>query len=322
MKRTVALIAAACALLAAAGATAQTYPVKSVRIVVGLAPGGTTDVVSRILAQRLGEAWGQTVVVDNRPGASGMIGGDLVAKSPPDGYTLLITPQTSIAVAPALYGKAPYDAARDFATISQVGSTPLLMVVHPSFPAQTFRDFVAMAKSRGNALTFGSGGIGSSPHMAGELLNARLGVRMNHVPYKGENPALADTLGGQIPIMFGNLPVAVPHVKTGKLRALANTSGKRSPLAPDVPTVAESGFPDFAIATWYGLLAPAGTPADLIARIQRDAAKAVNQPETRERLVGLGVDIVASTPEEFSRFLREEIARYTKVVKDAGLKAE
>jgi tripartite-type tricarboxylate transporter receptor subunit TctC len=322
MKRTVALIAAACALLAGAGATAQTYPVKSVRIVVGLAPGGTTDVVSRILAQRLGEAWGQTVVVDNRPGASGMIGGDLVAKSPPDGYTLLITPQTSIAVAPALYGKAPYDAARDFATISQVGSTPLLMVVHPSFPAQTFRDFVVMAKSRGNALTFGSGGIGSSPHMAGELLNARLGVRMNHVPYKGENPALADTLGGQIPIMFGNLPVAVPHVKAGKLRALANTSGKRSPLAPDVPTVAESGFPDFAIATWYGLLAPAGTPADLVARIQRDAAKAVNQPETRERLVGLGVDIVASTPEEFSRFLREEIARYTKVVKDAGLKAE
>jgi tripartite-type tricarboxylate transporter receptor subunit TctC len=322
MKRTIALIAAACALLAAAGATAQTYPVKSVRIVVGLAPGGTTDVVSRILAQRLGEAWGQTVVVDNRPGASGMIGGDLVAKSPPDGYTLLITPQTSIAVAPALYGKAPYDAARDFATISQVGSTPLLMVVHPSFPAQTFRDFVVMAKSRGNALTFGSGGIGSSPHMAGELLNARLGVRMNHVPYKGENPALADTIGGQIPIMFGNLPVAVPHVKAGKLRALANTSGKRSPLAPDVPTVAESGFPDFAIATWYGLLAPAGTPADLVARIQRDAAKAVNQPETRERLVGLGVDIVASTPEEFSRFLREEIARYTKVVKDAGLKAE
>jgi tripartite-type tricarboxylate transporter receptor subunit TctC len=322
MKRTVALIAAACALVAAEGAPAQTYPVKSVRIVVGLAPGGTTDVVSRILAQRLGEAWGQTVVVDNRPGASGMIGGDLVAKSPPDGYTLLITPQTSIAVAPALYGKAPYDAARDFATISQVGSTPLLMVVHPSFPAQSFRDFVAMAKSRGNALTFGSGGIGSSPHMAGELLNARLGVRMNHVPYKGENPALADTIGGQVPIMFGNLPVAVPHVKTGKLRALANTSGKRSPLAPDVPTVAESGFPDFAIATWYGLLAPAGTPADLVARIQRDAAKAVNQPETHERLVGLGVDIVASTPEEFSRFLRGEIARYTKVVKDAGLKAE
>lgn len=322
MNRAVRLIAAACTLLAAGTVLAQSYPVKSVRIVVGLAPGGTTDVVSRILAQRLGEAWGQTVVVDNRPGASGMIGGELVAKSAPDGYTLLITPQTSVAVAPALYGKAPYDAARDFATISLVGSTPLLMVVHPSFPPKTFREFVAAAKQRGNALTFGSGGIGSSPHMAGELLNARLGVRMNHVPYKGENPALADTIGGQIPIMFGNLPVAVPHVNSGKLRALANTSGKRSPLAPDVPTVAESGFADFAIATWYGMLAPAGTPAELIARIQRDSARVVSQPETRERLVNMGVDIIASTPEEFGAFLRSEIARYTKVVKDAGLKAE
>jgi tripartite-type tricarboxylate transporter receptor subunit TctC len=321
MNRTACLLACALAIVAG-GATGQGYPTKSVRIIVGLAPGGTTDVVSRVLAQRLGEAWGQTVVVDNRPGASGMIGGDMVAKAPPDGYTLLVTPQTSVAVAPALYGKAPYDAARDFATISLVGSTPLLMVVHPSFPPKTFREFVTLAKQRGNTLTFGSGGIGSSPHMAGELLSARLGVRMNHVPYKGENPALADTLGGQIPIMFGNLPVAVPHVKSGKLRGLANTSGKRSPLASDVPTIAESGFPDFAIATWYGLLAPAGTPQDLVARIQRDAARVVNQPETRERLVNMGVDIIASTPEEFAKFLREEIARYTKVVKDAGLKAE
>jgi tripartite-type tricarboxylate transporter receptor subunit TctC len=322
MKRAACLIAVASALAASGAATAQTYPVKSVRIVVGLAPGGTTDVVSRILAQRLGEAWGQTVVVDNRPGASGMIGGDLVAKAAPDGYTLLVTPQTSVAVAPALYGKAPYDAARDFATVSLVGSTPLLMVVHPSFPPKTFREFVAVAKQRGSTLTFGSGGIGSSPHMAGELLNARLGVRMNHVPYKGENPALADTIGGQIPIMFGNLPVAVPHVNSGKLRALANTSSKRSPLAPDVPTVAESGFSDFSIATGYGLLAPAGTPAELVARIQRDAARVVNQPETRERLISMGVDIIASTPEEFGTFLRSEIARYGKVVKDAGLKAE
>jgi len=305
---------------AAAGAGAQTYPSKSVRIVVGLAPGGTTDLVTRILAQRLGESWGQNVVVDNRPGASGMIGAELVAKSAPDGYTLLVTPQTSVAVAPALYGKAPYDAVKDFAPVSLVGSTPLLMVVHPSFPPKTFRDFVALAKS-GNPLTFGSGGIGSSPHMAGELLSARLGVRMNHVPYKGESPALADTVGGQIPIMFGNLPVAVPHVKTGKLRALANTSSKRSPLAPDVPTVAESGFDDFAIATWYGLFAPAGMSSELVSRVQTDAARVVNQPETRERLVGLGVDIVASSPDELGKYLRSEIARYTKVIKSAGLKA-
>ena len=306
----------------ASTAAAQNYPVKSVRIVVGLAPGGTTDLVARILAQRLTEAWGQNVIVENRPGASGMIGGEAVAKAAPDGYTLLITPQTSVAVAPALYGKAPYDAARDFAPVTLVGSTPLLMVVHPSFPPRSFREFVALAKQSGTSLTFGSGGIGSSPHMAGELLNALLGIRMNHVPYKGENPALADTLGGQIPIMFGNLPVAVPHVNTGKLRALANTAAKRSPLAPDVPTVAESGFKDFSIATWYGVLAPAAIAPELVARLQRDVARVVAQTENRERLVSMGVDIVASTPEEFGRFLKSEIARYAKVVKDAGLKAE
>jgi tripartite-type tricarboxylate transporter receptor subunit TctC len=313
----------AAALAAGVGtAAAQGYPAKSVRIMVGLAPGGTTDLVARILAQRLTEAWGQTVVVENRPGASGMIGADVVAKAAPDGYTLLITPQTSIAVAPALYGKAPYDPLKDFVTITLAGSTPLLMVVHPSFPPRTFAEFVTLAKKSGSQLTFGSGGIGSSPHMAGELLSARLGVKMNHVPYKGENPALADTIGGQIPIMFGNLPVAVPHVNSGKLRALANTSSNRSPLAPQVPTVAESGFNDFAIATWYGMLGPAGLPPDLVARIQRDVARVVNQPENRERLVSMGVDIIANSPEEFGAFLRTEVARYAKVVKDQGLKAE
>ena len=313
----------AAALAAGVGtAAAQGYPAKSVRIMVGLAPGGTTDLVARILAQRLTEAWGQTVVVENRPGASGMIGADVVAKAAPDGYTLLITPQTSIAVAPALYGKAPYDPLKDFVTITLAGSTPLLLVVHPSFPPRTFAEFVTLAKKSGSQLTFGSGGIGSSPHMAGELLSARLGVKMNHVPYKGENPALADTIGGQIPIMFGNLPVAVPHVNSGKLRALANTSSNRSPLAPQVPTVAESGFNDFAIATWYGMLGPAGLPPDLVARIQRDVARVVNQPENRERLVSMGVDIIANSPEEFGAFLRAEVARYAKVVKDQGLKAE
>ena len=319
------LALASCALtvaLVAGTAAAQSFPSKQVRIIVGLAPGGTTDLVSRILAQKLTEAWGQNVIVDNRPGASGMIGGDLVAKAAPDGYTLLITPQTSIAVAPALYGKAPYDAAKDFATITLVGSTPLLMVVHPSFPPKTFAEFAVLAKKSGNKLTFGSGGIGSSPHMAGELLSAQLGIRMNHVPYKGENPAIADTIGGQIPIMFANLPVAVPHVKTGKLRGLANTAATRSPLAPEIPTVAESGFKDYAIATWYGFLGPAGLPLELIARLQRDVSRIVNQPDNRERLVNMGVDIIANSPDEFAAYLRAEIARYTKIIKDAGIKAE
>ena len=309
-------------LLAAGSAVSQNFPAKQVRIIVGLTAGGTSDLVARILAQKLGETWGQTVIVDNRPGASGMIGGDLVAKAAPDGYTLLLTPQTSIAVAPALYGKAPYDAAKDFAPITIVGSTPLLMIVHPSFPPKTFAEFAALAKRSGERLTFGSGGIGSSPHMAGELLSARLGVRMNHVPYKGESPAIADTIGGQIPIMFGNLPVALPHVKSGKVRALANTTAARSPLAPEIPTVAESGFKDFAIATWYGLLGPVHLSSELVARIQRDVSRVVNQPDNRERLVSMGVDIIAGTPDEFAAYLRAEIARYTKVIKETGIKAE
>jgi tripartite-type tricarboxylate transporter receptor subunit TctC len=306
--------------LAASLSHAQTYPTKNVRIIVGLAPGGTTDVFTRTLAQRLTEAWGQTVIVENRPGASGMIGGEAVAKAAPDGYTLLVSPQTSLAVAPALYGKAPYDTAKDFAPVSLLGSTPLVMIVHPSFPAKTFKDFIELARKQ--PLTFGSGGVGSSPHMTGELISAALGVKMTHVPYKGENPAIADTIGGQIPIMFGNLPVALPHVRSGRVLALATTTAKRSPLAPEIPTMSESGIKDFEMATWYGMLAPAGTPPELVAKIQRDAARVLSDPETRERLTRMGVDLILNTPEEFRTYLNSEIARYTKIIKANGLKAE
>ncbi len=316
-------VCAAVLALFCGGVAAQGYPLKPPRIVVGFAPGGNTDLVTRILAQKLGELWSQTVVVDNRPGASGMIAGEIVAKAAPDGYTLLLTPQTSIAVAPSLYGKAPYDPAKDFAPITLAGSSPLLMVVHPSFPPKSFAEFVALAKKgSAGALTFGSGGIGSSPHMAGELLSAALGIKMNHVPYKGENPALTDTIGGQIPIMFGNLPVALPYVQAGKLRALANTASTRSPLAPSIPTVAESGIKGYAISTWSAVLGPAGLPAELAARIQRDIVRVINQPETRDRLIGMGVDLIGNSPEEFGAFLRAEIPRYAKVIKDAGIKAE
>jgi tripartite-type tricarboxylate transporter receptor subunit TctC len=308
-------------LAASSLAHAQSYPTKTVRIIVGLAPGGTTDVFTRTLAQRLTEAWGQTVIVENRPGASGMIGAEAVAKAAPDGYTLLVSPQTSLAVAPALYGKAPYDTAKDFAPVSLLGSTPLVMIVHPSFPAKTFAEFVALAK-KGTPLTYGSGGVGSSPHMTGELISAALGVKMNHVPYKGENPAIADTMGGQIPIMFGNLPVALPHVRSGKVLALATTTAKRSPLAPEIPTMSEGGIKDFEMATWYGMLAPAGTPPELVQKIQRDAARVLSDPQTRERLTQMGVDLILNTPEEFRTYLNAEIARYTKIIKSAGLKAE
>jgi tripartite-type tricarboxylate transporter receptor subunit TctC len=308
--------------LGAGMVAAQTYPTKPVRILIGLTAGGATDVITRIVAQRLTELWGQTVIVDNRPGATGMIAGELLTKAAPDGYTLMTGFQSGLAVAPALYGKAPYDTLKDFTPITLIGSTPLLMIVHPSFPAKTFKEFVAVAKKSGNTLTYGSGGIGSTPHMTGELLNALLGIRMNHVPYKGEGPAIADTVGGQIPIMFGNLPVALPHVQSGKLRALANTSSVRSPLVPEIPTIAESGFKGFAIATWYGFLGPAGMAPDLVNRIQQDVAKVLNQPETRDRLVAMGVDISASTPEQFAALLRAEIPRYAKVIKDANIKAE
>ena len=307
---------------AASAAHAQNYPNKPVRIIVGLAAGGTTDVFTRVLAQRLTDAWGQNVLVENRPGASGMIGAEAVAKAAPDGYTLLVSPQTSLAVAPALYGKAPYDTLKDFAPVSLLGSTPLVMIVHPSFPAQTFNEFIALAKKPGTKLTFGSGGIGSSPHMTGELIGAHLGIKMTHVPYKGENPAIADTIGGQIPIMFGNLPVALPHVQSGKLRALATTTAQRSPLAPEIPTVAEGGMKDFEMATWYGMLAPAGTPPELVAKIQRDAARVLNDRETKERLTKMGVDLVLNTPEAFRAYLQSEIARYTSIIKANGLKAE
>lgn len=307
---------------AAQTAFAQSFPSKPVRIIVGFGAGGSTDIVARILAQNLTADWKQNVLVENRPGASGMIAAELVAKLPPDGYTLMITPQTSLAVAPALYGKAPYDTMRDFTTITLTGYTPLLMVVHPSFPPKTFKEFIELAKKSKEPITFGSGGVGSSPHMAGELMASQLGIKITHVPYKGENPALADTLGGQIPIMFGNLPVAVPYVNSGKLRGLANTWSTRSPLAPEIPTVAESGFKDYAIATWFGLLGPANMPPELVARIQRDTARLFNVPATKEKLTGMGVDLVLNSPEQFRDYLKGEVARYSKVIKDAGIKAQ
>ena len=315
------MAAFAAALALSTAAAAQQYPVKPVRIVIGLSAGGGTDVLTRVIAQRLTEMWGQNVVVENRPGASGFIAGELVSKAPPDGYTLIMGAQSGLAVAPALYGRAPYDTLKDFTPITLAGSTPLLMIVHPSFPPKTFGEFVSYAK-KAPALTYGSGGVGSTPHMAGELLNSLLGIRMNHVPYKGENPAIADTLGGQNPIMFGNISVAVSHVKAGKIRALANTSGARSQLVPDVPTIAESGFKGFAIATWYGLLGPAGMQPAVTNKIQADVAKAVTQPDTREKLVNMGVDISANNPEQFAVYLRSEMARYAKLVKDNNLKPE
>ncbi len=300
----------------------QAFPSRAARIVVGFAPGGATDVTARLLALELSKAWGQQVVVDNRPGASGMIGAEMVAKAAPDGYTLLISPQTSIVVAPLLIKKVAYDSIKDFATVAVVGSTPQLLVIHPSLPPKTFREFAAFVKANEKNLSFGSGGIGSTPHMAGELLNSSLGVRVTHVPYKGENPGVTDLLGGQIPYMFVNFPVAISHVQAGKLRAIAISSPQRSPLAPQFPTVAES-IPGFDTATWNGLYLPAATPRDIITRIHTDVIKVLNAPELKERMLKQGIDqSTLNTPEKHAAFVKAEFARWGKVIKDAGIKSE
>ena len=302
---------------------AQGFPSRSARIVVGFAAGGATDVTARLLALELNKMWGQQVVVDNRPGASGMIGAELVAKAPPDGYTLLVSPQTSIVVAPLLIKKVAYDSVKDFATVTVVSSTPQLLVIHPSLPPKTFKEFVAFVKANEKNLSYGSGGIGSTPHMAGELLNTSLGVRVTHVPYKGENPGVTDLLGGQIPYMFVNFPVAMPHVQAGKLRSVAITSLQRSQLAPEFPTVAESGIPGFDTATWNGLYLPAATPREVITRIHADVTKVLNTPELKDRMLKQGIDqSPLNTPEKHAAFVKAEFARWGKVIKDAGIKAE
>jgi tripartite-type tricarboxylate transporter receptor subunit TctC len=310
-------------LMGTAVVQAQPYPSKTVRIVVGFAPGGSTDVTARIIAQELTRMWGQQVVVDNRPGASGMIGAELAAKSAPDGYILLVSPQTSIVVAPLLFKKMAYDPIKDFATVAVVGSTPQLLVIHPSLPPKNFKEFAAFAKANASHLSFGSGGIGSTPHMAGELLNSALGIRTTHIPYKGENPALADVLGGQVPFMFSNLPIGLPHVKAGKLRALAITSLQRSQLAPEFPTIAESGIPGFDTATWSGLYLPAATPREIVTRVHADVMKALNLPDVKQRMFNQGIDPgTATTPETHAAFVKAEIVRWGKVIREAGVKAE
>src|SRR3954470_8982230 len=317
------LVSAAAALLAASTISyAQTWPARSVRIIVGFTPGGVTDVSARIVAQKLTEMWGQNVVVDNRPGASGIIGAETVAKAAPDGYTLLIAPQTSTSVATTLYPKLPYDVVRDIPVITIVGSSPQLLVLHPSLPPRSFKEFIPFAKANYKTLSFRSGGLGSTPHLAGELLNLSLSIRMVHIPYKGENTAVADVLGGQLPLMFSSLPVSLPLSKAGKLRALAITSLQRSPLAPEYPTIAESGIPDFEGATWVGLHAPGGTSRELIARINADVVKVANQPDVKEKLAQQGIDRVANSPDEAAAYVKSEITKWAKVIKAANVRID
>jgi tripartite-type tricarboxylate transporter receptor subunit TctC len=308
--------------VAAVESRAQTakFPDKPIKVLVGFSAGGGTDVVARILALKMSETIGQTVVVENRPGASGLIAAEAVAKLPPDGYTILMGSQTVFAVAPTLY-KRPIDASKDFAGVAMAGVSLLVLVVNSAFPAQSVKDLIALAKARPGTINFGSGGLGTTPHMTGELFQSMAGIKLVHIAYRGEAPAINDLIGGQIPVMFANLSAIVGNVKAGQLRALAVTSAQRSAALPDVPTVAEAGVPGFEAATWFALVAPAGTPRDVLATLNAEVRKAIALPDVKQRFADLGMTAEDSTPEGLDGYIRSEIAKWTKVIKDADIKA-
>ena len=307
--------------LASAGSLAQNYPAKAVRVVVPFLAGGSTDIVGRTVAQKLSEMWGQPVFVDNRPGGGTTIGTDAVAKAAPDGYTLLVTP-APFTINPSLLAKIPYDSLNDFAPITLINTTPLVMVVHPGVPAKTVKEFIALAKSKPGQLNFGSSGTGGSNHLAGELFDAMAGVKMVHIPYKGNAGALTDIVGGHLDVVYNGVTSALALIKGGKLRVLAVTSLQRTAALPDVPTLNESGLKGFEAVAWNGLTAPAKTPREVILKINADVLKIVNSPELKERLKAEGSDPVGSSPEQFAAFLRSEVAKWAKVIKIAGVRPE
>jgi tripartite-type tricarboxylate transporter receptor subunit TctC len=297
------------------------YPVRPVRVVVGFPAGGPSDILARLVAQKLGEATGQQFIVDNRGGASGMIGAELVARAPADGYTLLVVPATH-AVNPSLYRKIPFDTARDFTPVSLVAEGPFILVVHPSLPVKSVQELIALARRRPGELNYASAGVGGLPHLAGELFKSTTGIRMNHIPYKGAAPATIDLVAGHVTIMFNNMLSAVPHVKGGQLRALGVTTMKRSSAVPEVPTIAEAGVKGYEVSGWYGVLGPAALPAEVLNRLNGAVNRAMRQPEVVKRLASEGVDAVGSTPEEFGARIQREMTKWGAVVKVSGATAE
>jgi len=319
-----ALLFASTAALAQSASTGsgQAYPDKAVRMVVPFAAGaGSNDIMARLVAQKLSDNFGQQVVVDNRPGASGIIGTDIVAKAQPDGYTVLMMSLT-LTVNPSLFKKLPYNTEKDLTPVTAVASAPLMLVTHPSLPVKSVREFIAYAKANPGKLNFGSGGPGTTPHLAGEMLKTMAGIQVIHVPYKGGAPALADLVGGQIQFMCENIPGTLPFVKAGRLRALAITDRKRSPLLPEMPTLDESGLKGYEIVGWNGLFVPAGTPPAVVNKLHAAAVKALALPDVRERLATMGADGIGNTPQQFTAFIKAEIAKWAKVVKDAGIRIE
>ena len=300
---------------------AQNYPAKSVRIVVGLAPGGGTDIVARMVGQRLGTAINQQVVIDNRPGASSNIATEAVVRAPADGYTLFMGTIANTINA-SLYPKLNFDFARDLAPIAAVASVPNLLVVHPSLPARSVQELIRLAKAQPGQILYGSSGNGTSPHLAGELFNLMAGVKLTHIPYKGSPQAMTDLLGGRVMAMFAPASTALPHIKAGTLRALAASSAQRASAAPDLPTIAESGLPGFETSVWFGLLAPAATPRDIIERINRETARALADADVKKQFAAQGIDAMGGTPEQFAAYIREETAKWARVVHASGAKLD
>src|SRR5512140_3241215 len=315
----------AAALLAAgpvlAQSSADTYPSKPIHLILPFPPGGGTDILGRIIAERLTTQMGQPVVIENRGGAGGNVGADAAAHSAPDGYTIVLV-APSLAISPSLYAKLNYDPVRDFAPVSLVGVVPNVMVVTPAVPAKTLGEFIALAKAKPGGMNFGSGGSGTSNHLAGELFNLDAGVKLVHVPYKGVNLAMNDVIAGQVQMVVIGLPAALQFIKTGRLRALAVVAPQRLPALPDVPTVAEAGLPNYEVTTWYGVLAPAGTPRPIIAKLNAEIVRLMHAPDLRERFAATGTEPRTTTPEEFAAFIKQEMAKWSKVVRDAGLKAD
>jgi len=316
------LLSVLAALLLPAVALAQAYPVKPVRLIVPFAPGGTTDVLARLIGQKLTDALGQQVIIENKPGASGNIGTELAVKSPADGYTLVMSFDGTMAINPNTYAKMPFDAQKDLVAVANVAQVPLLIVVNPAVAAKTVAEFVALAKASPGRINYSSAGHGSTGHLTGELFRKSAGIDIVHIAYKGGGQAVQDLLGGQIQMLVTALPTVEGHLKGGKLRALAFTSAKRVPGAPDVPTLAESGYPGLEVLSWYGILAPAGTPPDIVRRLNTEINRILQATDVRERLATLGTEPTGGTPEQFSQTIKADTARWAKVVGEAGIRID
>jgi tripartite-type tricarboxylate transporter receptor subunit TctC len=304
------------------GVYAQAYPTKPVRWIVPFPPGGGTDAISRMLAQKLTELWGQQVIADNRPGSGGTIGLAVAAKLPPDGYNLVLGQLANMAIAPALYGKLPYDPVKDFTPITLALTSPLILVVHPSVPAKNVKELIALARAKPDAITFGSPGNGTTGHLAMEIIKGSGKVKLVHIPYKGAVPAFTGLMGGEIAVYMSSIQPALPMLKAGRVRALGVTSAKRMPTLPDIPTIAETGLPGYEVTNWYGVIAPAGLAKDILGRVHGDLVKVMKQPDVQQRFAAEGGDATPNTPEQFATFIRNEIAKWGKAVRESGAKVE